>query len=244
MFLDAAPKVSPPSISCDKTRDKNIPLAGSTLMMDSSAKTLEQQPPKISDSMAPTASHCGMVSMNMRPATPMARLKTGRLSSMPYISAFSSEGAALMTRGDGAAMANALSARSLLLGGVCWCLCSAGRRRAAVMAGRGVAARGPSARYGHIQKKGSGAVGSLPETQDAARNGDAGGPQVQTALYETVTGARIRFRVPSREPKESRWPEPVARLDRRLQACVCRQCSRQSVGLVRLAGGQGVRSVL
>jgi hypothetical protein len=108
--------------------------------MDSSAKTLEQQPPKISDSMAPMASHWGMVSMKTRPARAMARLKTGRLSSMPYISAFSSEGAALMTRGDGAGMAYALSPRSLVLGGVCWCLCSAGRRRA-VMAG-GVLRRG------------------------------------------------------------------------------------------------------
>lgn len=112
---------------------------------------MEQQPPKISDSMAPTASHCGMVSMNMRPAKAMARLKTGRLSSMPYISAFSREGAALITRGDGAGMAYALSPRSLLLGGVC--LCSAGRRRD-VMA-RGVVARGPSllSCYRHIKKR-------------------------------------------------------------------------------------------
>lgn len=116
---------------------QDVPLAGSTLMMDSSAKTFEQQPPKISDSMAPMASHCGMVSMNTRPARAMARLKTGRLSSMPYISAFSSDGAALMTRGDGAGMAYVLSPRSLLLGGAC--LCSAGRRRVVMAKGDSVA---------------------------------------------------------------------------------------------------------
>jgi hypothetical protein len=43
-------------------------------------------------------------------------------------------------------MTNPLSPRSLLFGGVCWCLCSAGRRRA-VMAR--VRRGGP--RYGHIK---------------------------------------------------------------------------------------------
>jgi hypothetical protein len=49
--------------------------------------------------MPPAASHCGMVSMMMRPARAMMREEAGRGSSMPYISAFSSEGAALMTLG-------------------------------------------------------------------------------------------------------------------------------------------------
>lgn len=61
--------------------------------------TFEQQPPKIRASMPPAASHCGMVSMMMRPARAMMREEAGRGSSMPYISAFSSEGAALMTLG-------------------------------------------------------------------------------------------------------------------------------------------------
>lgn len=61
--------------------------------------TLEQQPPNMRPSMAPTASHCGMVSMNIRPASPMSLEKVGRWSSMPYNSAFSREGPALMTLG-------------------------------------------------------------------------------------------------------------------------------------------------
>lgn len=61
--------------------------------------TFEQQPPKIRASMPPAASHCGMVSMMKRPARAMMRLEAGRGSSMPYISAFSREGAALMTLG-------------------------------------------------------------------------------------------------------------------------------------------------
>lgn len=68
-------------------------------MMASRAKTLEQQPPKIRDSIAPTASHWGMVSMKMRPNMPMILEDMGRWSSMPWISAFSRDGAALMTRG-------------------------------------------------------------------------------------------------------------------------------------------------
>lgn len=68
-------------------------------MMASRAKTFEQQPPKIRSSMAPTVSHCGMVSMKMRPSMPMIFEDIGRSSSMPWIWAFSSEGAALITRG-------------------------------------------------------------------------------------------------------------------------------------------------
>ena len=87
-------------------------------MMASSAKTLEQQPPKMRASMAPMVSHCGMVSIKMRPARAMARENTGRSSSTPYISAFSSDGAALITRGPGAA--------ATCFGG----LCEVWRRRA------------------------------------------------------------------------------------------------------------------
>lgn len=54
-------------------------------------------------SIAPTASHCGMVSIKMRPASPISLEKVGRWSSMPYNSAFSREGAALMTLGVAAA---------------------------------------------------------------------------------------------------------------------------------------------
>lgn len=68
-------------------------------MMASRAKTLEQHPPKIRASMAPTASHCGMVSMKMRPSMPMILEDMGLWSSMPWISAFSREGAALITLG-------------------------------------------------------------------------------------------------------------------------------------------------
>lgn len=83
--------------------------------MDSSAKTLEQHPPNMSESITPIAIHCGIVSMNMRPARAMARLKNGRLSSIPYISAFSRDGAALMTRGDGSDTMVPRSSRFLLL---------------------------------------------------------------------------------------------------------------------------------
>lgn len=69
------------------------------LTMASKVKTLEQHPPKIRLSIAPTASHCGMVSIKMRPSMPMILEDQGRWSSMPWISAFSSEGAALITRG-------------------------------------------------------------------------------------------------------------------------------------------------
>lgn len=74
-------------------------LRGTDWMMASKAKTLEQHPPKIRASMAPTASHWGMVSMKMRPSMPMILEDIGRWSSMPCISAFSREGAALITRG-------------------------------------------------------------------------------------------------------------------------------------------------
>lgn len=42
-------------------------------MMASRAKTFEQQPPKIKLSITPTAIHCGMVSMKMRPARAIMR---------------------------------------------------------------------------------------------------------------------------------------------------------------------------
>lgn len=61
--------------------------------------TFEQQPPKIRASIPAAARPCGMVSMMRRPARAMMREDVGRGSSMPYISAFSSEGAALMTLG-------------------------------------------------------------------------------------------------------------------------------------------------
>lgn len=69
------------------------------LMMASRAKTLEQHPPKMRPSMTPTASHCGMVSMKMRPSMPMILEDMGLWSSIPWISAFSREGAALITLG-------------------------------------------------------------------------------------------------------------------------------------------------
>jgi len=61
--------------------------------------TFEQHPPKISASMAPTVSHCGIVSMNIRPAMAIIFFEAGLGSSMPYISAFSRDGAALITLG-------------------------------------------------------------------------------------------------------------------------------------------------
>lgn len=61
--------------------------------------TFEQHPPNMSAIMPPTASHCGMVSINIRPAIAMIFEKAERGSSMPYISAFSREGAALMILG-------------------------------------------------------------------------------------------------------------------------------------------------
>jgi hypothetical protein len=61
--------------------------------------TFEQHPPNIKPSMAPTASHCGMVSINIRPARPTSFEYAGRWSEMPYISAFSRDGPALITLG-------------------------------------------------------------------------------------------------------------------------------------------------
>jgi hypothetical protein len=61
--------------------------------------TFEQHPPNISASIPPTASHCGIVSMNILPAIARIFFEAGRASSMPYISAFSRDGAALMTLG-------------------------------------------------------------------------------------------------------------------------------------------------
>lgn len=63
------------------------------------ALTLEQHPPNMSPIMPPTASHWGIVSINIRPAIAMIFEDAGRGSSMPYISAFSREGAALMILG-------------------------------------------------------------------------------------------------------------------------------------------------
>ncbi len=40
--------------------------------------TLEQQPPKIRLNIAATVSHCGIVSMNIRPARPMSLERVGR----------------------------------------------------------------------------------------------------------------------------------------------------------------------
>lgn len=61
--------------------------------------TFEQQPPKIRASMAPAASHCGMVSIKMRPIKAIILDEAGRGSSMPYISAFSKDGRASMILG-------------------------------------------------------------------------------------------------------------------------------------------------
>ncbi len=53
----------------------------------------------MSPSIAPIASHCGIVSINMRPARAIIREDAGLGSSIPYISAFSNEGLASMTFG-------------------------------------------------------------------------------------------------------------------------------------------------
>ena len=66
---------------------------------DYQSLTFEQHPPNIKPSIAPTASHCGIVSINMRPAIANIFEDALRVSSMPYISAFSRDGAALMTFG-------------------------------------------------------------------------------------------------------------------------------------------------
>jgi hypothetical protein len=63
---------------------------------------LEQHPPNIKESIAPTANHCGIVSMNIRPSSAMILEEVGRSLSMPNISAFSKEGAALITLGTAA----------------------------------------------------------------------------------------------------------------------------------------------
>lgn len=65
------------------------------------ALTFEQQPPKMSPSITPTASHCGIVSMNIRPINAMILEDVGLSLSIPYICAFSSEGAALISFGRG-----------------------------------------------------------------------------------------------------------------------------------------------
>ena len=61
--------------------------------------TFEQQPPNIRASMPPTASHCGIVSINMRPTKAIILEEAGRGSSIPYISAFSRDGLASITFG-------------------------------------------------------------------------------------------------------------------------------------------------
>lgn len=61
--------------------------------------TFEQQPPKIKDNITPIVSHCGIVSMKIRPARAIALENMVRSSCMPYNSAFSSDGAALITLG-------------------------------------------------------------------------------------------------------------------------------------------------
>lgn len=70
-------------------------------IQQSFALTLEQQPPKMSPSITPTASHCGIVSMNIRPINAMILEDVGLSLSIPYICAFSSEGAALISFGRG-----------------------------------------------------------------------------------------------------------------------------------------------
>ena len=127
--------IAPHLLSSDGS---NVPLAGSTLMIDSRAKTLEQQPPKMRASMTPTLSHAGIVSIKTRPARAMTLLKTGRLSSMPYMAAFSREGAALITRGSAGFACDVLLSDllpPLLATFCCCCLSRACRRRAPVMAG-------------------------------------------------------------------------------------------------------------
>ena len=49
--------------------------------------------------MPPTANHCGIVSIKMRPAMAIIFFDAGLWSSIPYISAFSRDGAALITFG-------------------------------------------------------------------------------------------------------------------------------------------------
>lgn len=48
--------------------------------------TFEQHPPKINPSIAPTASHCGMVSIKILPTSAISLEKAGRESSMPFSS--------------------------------------------------------------------------------------------------------------------------------------------------------------
>jgi hypothetical protein len=60
---------------------------------------LEQHPPNIKESIAPIVSHCGIVSMNIRPSSAIILEEVGLSLSMPNISAFSNEGAALITFG-------------------------------------------------------------------------------------------------------------------------------------------------
>jgi hypothetical protein len=61
--------------------------------------TFEQQPPNIKANIAPTVSHCGIVSIKMRPKSAMTFEEVDLSLSMPNISAFSKEGAALIILG-------------------------------------------------------------------------------------------------------------------------------------------------
>lgn len=74
--------------------------------------TLEQQPPNIRPSMPPTASHCGIVSIKILPKIAIILEEAGRSSSMPYISAFSKDGAALIILGTMALPSEAEACRS------------------------------------------------------------------------------------------------------------------------------------
>lgn len=61
--------------------------------------TFEQHPPKIKLSMPPTTTNCGIVSMNILPVKAIIFELAGLSLSIPYISAFSRDGAAFMTFG-------------------------------------------------------------------------------------------------------------------------------------------------
>ena len=82
----------------------------------------------MSPSIAPIASHCGIVSIKMRPARAIIREDAGLRSSIPYISAFSNEGLASMTFGI---MTSPSAAEA-------WRSRSVERRRVAVMGVDGV----------------------------------------------------------------------------------------------------------
>ena len=64
-----------------------------------SSLTFEQHPPNINPSIAPTAIHCGIVSIKIRAARASSLEATGLGSSIPYISAFSNGSLALIILG-------------------------------------------------------------------------------------------------------------------------------------------------